>query len=88
MSTKDLSAKKSDFLVACGITAGKSDQGTQGKQEDEDRRKVIFFQTIYLKHDRQMYYFGLLRLVNVMLNVFSGKVKDSTYLSNFAGILR
>ena len=35
-----------------------------------------------------MYYFGLLGLVNVMLNVFRGKVKDSAYFSSFAEILR
>ncbi len=35
-----------------------------------------------------MYYLGSLALVNVLLNVFRGKVKDYTYLANFAGILR
>jgi hypothetical protein len=35
-----------------------------------------------------MYYFGTFGLVNVMLNVFVQKVKDSPYLANFAKILK
>jgi hypothetical protein len=35
-----------------------------------------------------MYYLGALGLVNVMLNVFRQKVKDSAYLATFAKILK